>query len=475
MSKLRDFGAGLCCAGVSLALLGCSAGEELGTTRSDLTEDQKILALMDARGFDQSQIVFFEEHVILEDDIYFTRAQLLSEITEAEAQGTDFRAEAAEIKKGYWYRTTATPLPVQTFTLCMDNQLSGQPATAFDRAAKVWSHATFDGAKLAINIVSGDCSSFDDNQIITVFFETPPGNPGAWAAANFPQTSGGITRPGPNIWVNPGTAPGSAEFAAENQTQQLKIAIHEVGHTLGFHHPGAGNHVASTANEGSNPGYLTVMRQGLTEIDHLEPDDHLTASILYDGADFGCPAFNPSSPGTAFCSEACPCTVGEGDCDSDAQCAYGLECATDRGAEYGLPSNYEVCLKPASCPNLNTGSPSTAFCANHASCPCGVGEGDCDGDHECGGDLVCGTDNGPAVGLPSNYDVCKSPPPAGCPAFDPGDLSTAFCSASCPCSLGEGDCDSDAQCQGDLVCEDNVGASFGMPADWDVCVQAGIF
>ena len=31
--------------------------------------------------------------------------------------------------------------------------------------------------------------------------------------------------------------------------------------------------------------------------------------------------------------------------------------------------------------------------------PCGLGDGDCDGDEECRGDLVCGTDNCPTVGL----------------------------------------------------------------------------
>ncbi len=31
--------------------------------------------------------------------------------------------------------------------------------------------------------------------------------------------------------------------------------------------------------------------------------------------------------------------------------------------------------------------------------PCGLGDGDCDGDEECRGDLVCGTDNCPTMGL----------------------------------------------------------------------------
>ena len=38
---------------------------------------------------------------------------------------------------------------------------------------------------------------------------------------------------------------------------------------------------------------------------------------------------------------------------------------------------------------------------------CGIGEGDCDTDSQCSGNLKCGTDNcDTAVGFPSAYDCC---------------------------------------------------------------------
>ena len=47
----------------------------------------------------------------------------------------------------------------------------------------------------------------------------------------------------------------------------------------------------------------------------------------------------------------------------------------------------------------------------HSSCctesaPCEEGEGDCDLDYQCAGDLVCGTDN--CAGGPSAFDCCES-------------------------------------------------------------------
>ena len=41
---------------------------------------------------------------------------------------------------------------------------------------------------------------------------------------------------------------------------------------------------------------------------------------------------------------------------------------------------------------------------------CSVGQGDCDFDHECQSGLVCGEDNCDS-GFPGTYDCCEIPPP----------------------------------------------------------------
>jgi hypothetical protein len=75
---------------------------------------------------------------------------------------------------------------------------------------------------------------------------------------------------------------------------------------------------------------------------------------------------------------------------------------------------------------------------------------------------------GDSYGLPSAYDVCL---PLSCPSFDVNSPSKVFCSVECPCYGGEGDCDSDEQCSPDLWCASDEGATFGLPAKYDVCLD----
>ncbi len=55
-----------------------------------------------------------------------------------------------------------------------------------------------------------------------------------------------------------------------------------------------------------------------------------------------------------------------------------------------------------------------------------------------------------------------------CPAGPSGGWS--FCTEECPCEAEEADCDSDAECAGDLVCVHDVGANYGFSAAADVCL-----
>jgi cysteine-rich repeat protein len=121
------------------------------------------------------------------------------------------------------------------------------------------------------------------------------------------------------------------------------------------------------------------------------------------------------------------CSIGEGDCDSNAGCQAGLVCGRSKLIQFGF-SGGDGCV-PAHCINKRLD----------------VGESQID----CGGE--CGTTCAPVV----------------CKANGAGDR----CTADCLCGAGQGDCDANAECQPGLVCGRSKLISYGFPAG-DACVAA---
>ena len=177
------------------------------------------------------------------------------------------------------------------------------------------------------------------------------------------------------------------------------------------------------------------------------------ASYGWDSAVDVCQASGSVNGDYDYCSSSSPCSEFEGDCDSDAQCASGLECVHEVGADYGFASNVDMCMSSA----LVNGD--YDYCSS--SSPCSEFEGDCDSDAQCASGLECVHDVGADYGFASNVDMCLSTGPVN------GDWD--YCSSSDPCGYGEGDCDSDAECQTGLQCVSNVGTDYHW--DWrvDVC------
>lgn len=124
----------------------------------------------------------------------------------------------------------------------------------------------------------------------------------------------------------------------------------------------------------------------------------------------------------------------------------GVTCATTACPVSGAPGSGDYCSE---------------------ECPCGEGEGDCDGDGslDCAPGLTCVHNVGANYGWDPNVDVCE----ATCHSSAPG--TSSYCSAYCPCDEGEGDCDGDGslECAPGLTCVHNVGANYGWDPDIDVC------
>lgn len=229
-----------------------------------------------------------------------------------------------------------------------------------------------------------------------------------------------------------------------------------------------------------------------------------------------------------YCAPSCRCDYGEGDCDGNSTCNDGLVCAVNAGPLYGLPSGRDVCTFPecanrvwdvgecgrdcggtSACPDCTVvrltktcggTNGGRDFCTNPNE-PCLHGEGDCDSNAECAPGLVCAVGAGPQFGLAVSVDVCVNPEcnnrvwdvdecgvdcggTSGCATCAPERLSKGcnganggadFCiNPNQPCGIGEGDCDSNAECAPGLVCHVNAGPKFGLPLV-DACAPSHCF
>jgi hypothetical protein len=102
------------------------------------------------------------------------------------------------------------------------------------------------------------------------------------------------------------------------------------------------------------------------------------------------------------CHPGCPCDHGEGDCDTEADCLPGLVCLHDAGFAFGYEDD-EVDVCSNQCPTLGVGA--WNYCS--PQCPCDAGEGDCESDADCATGLRCVSDIGPAFGFQREVDICE--------------------------------------------------------------------
>merc|ERR1719234_1382048 len=116
----------------------------------------------------------------------------------------------------------------------------------------------------------------------------------------------------------------------------------------------------------------------------------------------------PCLGGDSCCSPTSQCGEGQGDCDRDTDCLGDLICVEegcDRIARFSsFDPTDDCCLMPSTTP---TPSPTTTEpCLGPASCchsgaPCGEGQGDCDRDTDCLGDLICVEEGCDRITFPS--------------------------------------------------------------------------
>jgi hypothetical protein len=136
----------------------------------------------------------------------------------------------------------------------------------------------------------------------------------------------------------------------------------------------------------------------------------------------------PTPGDSNFCSDpACPCALGEGDCDRAAECMPGLGC-TGSGLKFGYTTNFNVCAG-THCDNKKLDGDETQT--------------------DCGGS--CGTH-------------C---PPKNCGTL-PANGTAGHCTVDCKCAPLEGGCTTGTQCTSGQ-CTLNQGTIYGFASNIGVC------
>jgi hypothetical protein len=257
-------------------------------------------------------------------------------------------------------------------------------------------------------------------------------------------------------WDSNDELPGLSTSKREVWGQRLDSALVEVGandfrisQTGADSDPGTGAARASaTYHEGSNRFLVSFARGTLGA----------GSGVDVHGQYFNAATGAPQTPDDFVISEPWPADVEHFAYMPDAACGltclvvwYMQEPGNSPQEEYEIWGQ-RLCAYAAG---------DTRYCAHCG--PCEPGQGDCDSDGQCRSGLTCAHNVGANYGFPASIDVCED----HCPV----PLGHASRCASCgPCRWGEGDCDSNAECQTGLSCVHNVGAEFGWPAGIDVCL-----
>merc|ERR1711962_1570721 len=184
------------------------------------------------------------------------------------------------------------------------------------------------------------------------------------------------------------------------------------------------------------------------------------------------PACNGDGNAWSCCSSTNKCGLGEGDCDNDDHCQAGFKCGKGNCKDFhpGAHNAADCCIKAG--PTCD-GSANAWSCCSSTN-KCGEGEGDCDNDNECQSGLVCGKDNCQSFipGANSQADCCVKP--AVATNCNGSTSAWSCCSANSKCGHGEGDCDSDNECQSGLKCGKDNCRDFhsGAAAAADCCIPS---
>lgn len=194
-----------------LGVAACSDENPVAGLRPvESADEAQLRGALEARGFDASTMKIDGEHVTVEGDIVFGRADLLAPELRLKIPGRNTADQQ-------WYFTAPVSLTnIRSVTINL-SALSGAYLTAFQNAITNL-NASLPGA--AINIVSGSPAD------ITVVVETGSSASGCTAGKGSWPTGGNV---GPTVTI-------FTACTGSGTNWRTWLATHEIGHNLGLYH-----------------------------------------------------------------------------------------------------------------------------------------------------------------------------------------------------------------------------------------------
>ena len=164
------------------------------------------------------------------------------------------------------------------------------------------------------------------------------------------------------------------------------------------------------------------------------------------------------------CTSANPCSLGQGDCNSNDECGGTLTCGSNNCLnDFGFgDSGLDCCINDNEANIANNAAAISSNAAGISNNAAGISNNAAG----ISNNAASISSNDAEISIISN-DVAEA---TRCTAAD---WSYSCCTTSNPCSLGKGDCNSDSECGGDLICgKNNCLREFGFgDSGLDCCID----
>jgi hypothetical protein len=249
MGKLK-VNAVLFLAAALVLIASCTKKSVTPSAPTNPENTEEIISYLASQGFDQQQIVFDNDRVIVEKDVILSLSELQQRIADWKSTGTEQRRNTYIVSNSY----------NSNITIYIDPAVPSNWRTAIQGAVNNWNAVP--SSRLGMSIVSSQTGA---HCRVFMGFESA-----SWIARAYLPTSNG--RPGVSVEIN-------SNYNSLAANQKLFAITHEFGHTIGFHHTNqtTGTLIAGTPSSDPN----SVMNSFVLPWNGFTSADVRATQILY--------------------------------------------------------------------------------------------------------------------------------------------------------------------------------------------------